>query len=108
MGQILTVSDVMKCPHGGTVTLSSTQARVSAGALILRPTDVFAIVGCGFSTGGGPHPCVRVEWQNPARRCKAASVAALTTSSVGTCKAADQAIQGSVLIQKTQRKATAQ
>jgi hypothetical protein len=100
----LTTADVMMCPHGGTVTLASSNARTSAGGgFVLRPGDTFTIAGCAFSTPLGPHPCVTVAWSAPAT-ARAAGDAILTQSSVGLCKAADQAVQGAVLIQKTQVK----
>jgi hypothetical protein len=112
MGQILTVSDVMMCPHGGTVTISSLQASVSAGALVVRPGDVFTIAGCVLNVAGAPHPCVTVEWQSPSTRVKAgdpgSAAFVLTTASVGLCKAADQAPQGMAIVQPAQVRASAQ
>jgi hypothetical protein len=49
---------------------------------------------------------VLVNWVVAAARCKAGGDALLTTDSVGLCVAADQAPQGSVLIQSTQTKAS--
>src|SRR5215468_8026764 len=95
--QVLTVSDVMICPHGGSVTAVSSQSRVSAGgAAVLRPGDTFTIAGCVFNISGSPHPCVTVEWQNPSARASAVSARVLTTSSIGLCKSGDQAMQGVV------------
>lgn len=112
MGQILTASDLMMCPHGGQVSISPLQASASAGALIVRPGDVFTVARCPLNLSGAPHPCVIVEWQSPSTRVKAgdreAGAFLLTTASVGLCKAADQALQGTVLIQKTQTKVSAQ
>jgi hypothetical protein len=112
MGQILTASDVMMCPHGGQVSISALQATVSAGALVVRPGDVFTIAGCAMNVSGAPHPCVIVEWQSPSTRVKAgdrgSAAFVLTTASVGVCKAADQAPQGTVIVQPAQTKARAQ
>lgn len=108
MAHILTVNDVMRCPHGGALTLASNQSAVTAmGGRVLRASDTFSITGCIFTVGGAPHPCVSVAWQNPAGSCKAGAEALLTASSVGMCKAADQAPQGTVLIQQTQTTARA-
>lgn len=105
---VLTTADVMLCPHGGTVLLTSSQSQVSAGrALVLRPGDTFSVVGCVFVLGVAPHPCVTVEWQNPSQSVNAAAQPVLTTASLGMCKAADQAPQGTVLIQKTQTQVSA-
>lgn len=105
---VLTTADVMMCPHGGSVTLSSSQSKVKAGgAAVLRPGDTFSIAGCAFSTPAGPHPCVTVQWLNPSQTSSASSDKALTKSSVGLCKAGDQAPQGTVMIQQTQMKVSA-
>jgi hypothetical protein len=108
MPQILTTGDVILCPHGGSVSISSLQSQVSAGALVVRPGDVSTVAGCAFNVASVPHPCVIVEWQNPSTRCKAKSEAVLTTASIGICKAADQAPQGTAMIVKTQMRASAQ
>jgi len=105
---ILTTADVMMCPHGGQVTLASSQSKVKAQAQVLRQGDTFTIAGCAFSTpAAGPHPCVTVEWQNPSQKVSAVSDKVLTKLSIGMCKAGDQAVQGVVLIQQTQTKASA-
>jgi hypothetical protein len=90
------------------VTISPLQQRASAEALMVRSEDVFVVAGCTFNIGVSPHPCVTVEWQSPSGRVKAGGAYVLTTSSIGLCKAADQAPQGTVLIQKNQTKADAQ
>ena len=108
MGQILTASDILMCPHGGQVSISPLQSRAPAGAMIVRPDDVFTVAGCSLNVAGAPHPCVTVQWQAPSGRVKAGDSFVLTTSSIGLCTAADQAPQGTVLIQQTQQKADAQ
>lgn len=109
MSVVLTANDVMMCPHGGTVTIVPGQVRAEAeGGMILRPSDTFAVAGCPFNVAGGYHPCVTVSWQSSSLRASAGGDAVLTVSSVGLCLAADQAPQGSVLIQKTQKRAEAQ
>jgi hypothetical protein len=105
---ILTTADVMMCPHGGQVIPASSQSRVKAQVQVLRQGDTFTIAGCAFSTPAGPHPCVTVEWQNPSQEVSAVSDKVLTKLSIGMCKAGDQAVQGVVLIQQTQTKASAQ
>lgn len=111
MGQILTKADLMMCPHGGQVTISALQTSVKAGAEVLRASDSFVVACCALASAPTPKPCVKVEWQMPANRVKAgqpdAAAAVLTTDSIGLCKGADQATQGSVLIQKTQQKVSA-
>jgi hypothetical protein len=101
---LLTTASVMTCPHGGTVTAttSNTQAKAN-GAYLLRASDLFTIAGCAFNVVL-PHPCVQVKWVVPAQQSKASGDFTLTEASVGQCVAADQAVQGLVLIQSTQPK----
>jgi hypothetical protein len=108
MGQILTASGILMCPHGGQVSISPLQSRALAGAMIVRPDDVFTIAGCSLVIALVPHPCVTVQWQAPSARVKAGDSFVLTTSSIGLCMAADQTPQGAVLIQQTQQKVGAQ
>jgi hypothetical protein len=103
MPGLLNSSSVMMCPHGGSVQAISSNTRTSVGgAFALRQSDTFMIAGCPFTTPAGPHPCVQVQWVQPAARSKAASDFTLTEASVGLCIAPDQAVQGTVLIITTQ------
>jgi hypothetical protein len=103
MPSLLNTASVMICPHGGTVQPVSGDTRVSVGgANALRPSDTFSIIGCTFPPSGPPHPCVQVNWVVSAQRSKALGDFTLTESSVGLCVAADQAVQGTVLILGTQ------
>jgi hypothetical protein len=99
MANLLTTASMMICPHGGTVQVISSNTKVkAAGSYLLRSTDTFMIVGCPFVLGIPPHPCVRVQWVQPALQSKTISNPHLTTESVGLCVAADQAVQGTVLM----------
>jgi hypothetical protein len=99
MGQLLTASSVLMCPHGGTVSVISTNTRANAvGAPILRPSDTFIIAGCGWMLGTVLHPCMTVRWIVPGLRGKALGDSVLTTDSVGLCLAADNAPQGPVMV----------
>ena len=103
MAGLLTTSSVLMCPHGGTVTATTSNARAkAAGSFILRATDTFLVAGCPFVVAGSPHPCVRVQWVQAAARSKAVSDFTLTQDSVGLCAAGDGAVQGTVLISATQ------
>jgi hypothetical protein len=103
MAGLLTSSSMLLCPHGGTVSVVTSNARVKAGGdFVLRQSDTFTVAGCPFILGLVPHPCVQVRWVQPAERGKAAGDFALTEESVGLCVAADQAVQGTVLVAFTQ------
>ena len=102
MPMLLTTATQMMCPHGGTVSATSSNAQAkAAGAYILRPSDTFMIAGCPFMAGTTPHPCVQVKWSG-ASKSKAAGDTTLNMSSTGMCVAGDQAVQGAVLILSTQ------
>src|SRR5262249_2934627 len=105
MGDLLTASATVMCPHGGTVLAVPSDSQVTMGGdPIVLSTDTFTVAGCTFAPGA-PHPCVLVEWQLPAMRTTANSTAPLTTDSIGMCKAADGAVQGVAQIVATQTKA---
>jgi hypothetical protein len=103
MPSLLTTTSVMMCPHGGTVTATTSNTKAQAGgAYLLRASDVFTIAGCAFNIAGAPHPCVQVRWVSPAAQSKVGGDFTLTEASVGLCVAPDQAVQGTVLILSTQ------
>ncbi|HVZ52509.1 MAG TPA: hypothetical protein VG986_11110 [Pseudolabrys sp.] len=109
MPSLLTTSSVLMCPHGGTVTASSSNTQAKAGDFIVRPSDTFTIAGCPFTLPSGtPHPCMTVQWVKSTLRCKAGGDFALAQDSVGLCLAGDQAPQGTVLIQSTQARVSGQ
>jgi len=105
MGNLLTTASTLLCPHGGSVSITSSNSVAKAdGAPIVRGSDTFTIAGCPFSTAAGPHPCVRVQWNVTATMLKAAGQLALPSDSSGLCLAADSAPQGPVQIANAQLK----
>lgn len=106
MAGLITVGSVMMCPHGGTVKgVPTAQVRVG-GEPILTAGDTFTIAGCALNISGTPHPCMTVQWVQPALLSTAGNNATLTAESVGLCKAADQAVQGTVMVTFTQSRVT--
>jgi hypothetical protein len=104
MGDYLTASSELKCPHGGMVTpVPANTAITLGGDPIVVASDTFPIAGCTFLPGA-PHPCVQVQWATTALRGAADGAQALTTDSVGLCVAADGSVQGVVIIKETQPK----
>lgn len=102
----LTTQSTLQCPHGGTVTSSTTNTRVkAAGVFVTRSTDMFTIAGCPFTISGVPHPCVRVQWDVHCERHTSQGDPSLTLESVGLCLAGDGAMQGMVVIVSTQGRA---
>ena len=106
MGDLLNTSSTLMCPHGGSVSITSSNSVAKAdGAYIARSSDTFTISGCAFTLPSGtPHPCVRVQWLVTAMMHKAAGNLCLTKDSTGLCLAADSVPQGPVQINNTQTK----
>ena len=87
------------CSLCGQVQAITSNARTKVGGdFALRASDSFLIAGCPFALGPTPHPCVQVQWVEPAARSQAGGGLTLTEASVGLCTAADQAVQGTVLV----------
>lgn len=96
---LLNKASQLMCPHGGTVTIITSNSRAKAsGDFLVRASDTFTIAGCPLIVSGVAHPCVKVTWVQPAGRSKTVSDANLTEQSTGLCVAADQAAQGTVQI----------
>lgn len=105
MGNLLTTASTMMCPHGGTVSVISSNTKTkAAGSFLLSPTDTYTITGCSLNVAGAPHPCVQLQWVQTTLQSKAVGNPTLTTESVGLCVAVDQAVQGTVLINVVQPK----
>jgi hypothetical protein len=102
---LLTTSATMMCPHGGTVSAVSSNSKTKAGDYVLRGTDTFTIAGCSLVLGTVPHPCVSVKWVVTDMHTKAMGDLTLDVQSTGLCQAADQAVQGTVIITPAQTKA---
>lgn len=107
---LLTTASSLQCPHGGVVTIASSNTRVQAVAPLALATDTFTIGGCPFQipvgTGTVPHPCVRVQWVKPNVRTTVNGTPTLAEDSVGLCLAADQAPQGPVSVIQAQPRAS--
>jgi len=102
MSNLLTTASVLMCPHGGTVSVATSNNRASAaGAFLVRASDTFTIAGCTFSPGSS-HPCMSVRWLVANQRSRAMGDLTLSDSSLGICLAGDQTPQGSIIILNTQ------
>jgi hypothetical protein len=108
MAALLNTSSILMCPHGGTVSAISSNARTkAAGDFILRSSDTFLIAGCPFNLVV-PHPCVQVQWVHADTQSQVVGDFTLSKQSVGLCVAADLAVQGAVLIVSTQPRVSGQ
>ena len=64
--------------------------------------DQFIIAGCPLNVGGDPHPCVVVRWDQTDEHSTVLGSPTLSENSTGLCVAADQTVQGTVLVVVTQ------
>jgi len=101
---LLTTASTLQCPHGGTVSIVSSNTQAQAGAPLALASDTFTVAGCPFQipATGVPHPCVRVQWSKTNLKASVNGTPTLSQDSVGLCLAADQAPQGPVSVVQTQ------
>jgi len=101
----LTTTSSLSCPHGGTITASTSNTKVKAdGQFVLRSSDQFTVGGCPFMRGTVPNPCVRVRWDVHAEHHTSDREPSLTSDSVGLCLDTSGATQGTAVITGTQRR----
>ena len=107
-GPLVHVGAVGMCPHGGQMTVISTNARVLvSGMPVATLGDTFLIVGCVFTVPPGkPQPCVKVQWLVPATRVLVGGQPAILQSSSGLCQSPEQIPQGPPTVLVTQIRAS--
>ncbi len=101
---LLTTAATVRCPHGGTVQLSTANARViSGGAAVCLATDRHTVSGCPFTLPSGTSsPCTTVQWSVPATLESLGGTPPLLQTSVGLCLSAAQVPQGPAVVVSTQ------
>ena len=87
------------CPHGGQVTIISTNTRVRVGGqAVAVMNDTFVVAGCPFQVpigvGVKPQPCVTVRWLTPAARVRVNGQPVILQTSSGLCQSVEQIPQG--------------
>jgi hypothetical protein len=107
-GNSLTTASSLMCPHGGTVSVSTSNTRVKANAYLVTSSDTFTVAGCAFTLPNGqPSPCTSVKWIVSDTRVSVGG-ATLSASSTGLCMNATSIPQGPVSIASTQPKVSSQ
>jgi hypothetical protein len=108
MPELLTAASKLKCPHGGTVKITSFSKAKAAGSPIATMKDLFTITGCPFQLptvpAPTPSPCIVVMWLKPMMKVLVMGVPALDQASIGLCIAATGLPQGPPVIVRTQPK----
>ena len=98
-GFLLDAATTILCPHGGQVTVVPRVTRVAlAGRPPLLSGDVATVAGCPFNVSGSPSPCLTVEWLLPAAATMIEDGEPLLSTSIGVCKNAAEAPQGSATL----------
>lgn len=97
------------CPHGGQVSVVSSNTRVVVnGTPVATLGDQFMVAGCAFSVPGPkPQPCIKVQWLVAATRVLVNGQPAILQTSVGLCQSAEQIPQGPPTVISTQTRVVA-
>jgi hypothetical protein len=105
---VLTAASKVRCTHGATaiVVPNQTAAR-AAGSPMLTERDKHNVAACPFNVNGSPQPCVKIVWKRGSSKVRAGGNRVLTRSSIGQCKNASGAVQGTALVVSTQTKVRA-
>ena len=92
------------CPHGGPVSVVSTNARVFvSGQPVATLADQFLVAGCAFTVPPAkPQPCVKVQWLAPAVRVFVNGQPAVLQTSTGLCLSPEQIPQGPPIVAAVQ------
>lgn len=95
-GSLVHVGAVAICPHGGQVSVISTNTRVLVGGQpAATATDNFLVAACPFTIPGPkPQPCMTVRWLVPAQRVRINGQPAVLQTSTGLCHSVEQIPQG--------------
>ena len=110
-GFLLHVGAVALCPHGGQVSIISSNTRVLvSGQPVATFSDTYTVAGCPFQVpvpgGTKPQPCVKVQWLVPATRVFVNGQPAILQTSSGICQSAEQIPQGPPTVAVTQVRAS--
>ena len=94
------------CPHGGSVSVVSTNSRVLvSGQPVATFNDTYLVAGCAFVVGTKPQPCVKIQWLVPATRVLVGQQPVILQTSSGLCQSAEQIPQGAPIVITTQVRA---
>jgi hypothetical protein len=107
-GRVMTTGSQIKCPHGGSATLTTANAKAAAASgKALLASDVHTVAGCAFTIGPKASPCIRIQWSAGAVKLKVGGTPVLLESSVGTCYSPESAPQGVALVVQAEAKVSA-
>ncbi len=92
------------CPHGGPVSVISSNSRVLVNGMpVATLGDTYLVAGCAFTVPTGkPQPCIKVLWLVPASRVFVGSQPVILQASTGICQSPEQIPQGQPVVIATQ------
>ncbi len=109
-GFLLHVGATAICPHGGQVSIISSNTRVLVSSQpVATLNDTYLVAGCAFTVPPGkPQPCIKVQWLVPATRVKVGGQPVILQASTGLCQSPEQIPQGppNVLVTQLRVKGT--
>ncbi len=100
---MLTTGSTIMCPHGGQAVLITSNARVTAGGTpVLLTSDIHTVVGCPFTAGIKPSPCIMIQWNTGSIRSTITGTTIPVQSGIGLCYSPEGIVQGVASIVNTQ------
>jgi len=104
-GFLVHVGATAICPHGGQVSIISTNTRVLVSSQqVATSGDTFLVAGCAFTVPvGKPQPCIKIMWLMQATRVKVGGQPVILQDSTGLCQSPEQIPQGppSIIVTQT-------
>lgn len=100
---VVQVGFTAMCPHGGQISVISSNTRVLVGGMPAATfADTYVVAACPFVVGNVPQPCLKVQWIVPAQRVLVGGQPVILQTSTGLCQSAVP--QGPPTIVSTQLK----
>ena len=85
-GFVLHQGATISCLHGGQVQATAAVPRVRvSGQPVVTQAAPHSVMGCPFTTPGGPMPCITAQWITAAVRLRVLGVPLLLQDSQATC-----------------------
>jgi uncharacterized Zn-binding protein involved in type VI secretion len=108
-GPVMQVGAPAMCPHGGQISVITSNTRVLVGgAPAALQADTFPVAGCPFNVSSAPQPCLTTQWIAVATRVTVMGVPVVILGGTGLCLGPTQAPQGPASILSTQPRVVAQ
>ncbi|MDR7275499.1 hypothetical protein [Catenuloplanes atrovinosus] len=102
------VNETLTCPHGGRASIAPGRSRVLVnGNPVATLADRYTVIGCPFTAGNKPQPCVTITWTTAAERVRAQGSPVLPQGATGLCQSAERIPAGPPQISVIQQRVVA-